>query len=263
MQVHKLFLAIAKSLSVSHSVHSACFFQGNASTASESVFTTKWCSSALGTSPPYDDGGVCMPEGLQCPEGFRQPTGSLQCLYPSLPTAFYNCFSCVVHGHVWVTNVTAEAFAPPNIGVCFPLSAISNFSLACPMCRAGSVSIYQDVWQCPASQLASCAACTTSNFVWCSSESRCANALSSCRDRLSGVVSKSQCVTSESAAALPTCSACLQQNGPLQSFEQLSQWCRERVCCGSNVTGNTSIHSSAFVIAGAMCAFLLLDFPTF
>jgi hypothetical protein len=197
--------------------------------------------------------GVCTPQDLSCPDGFKQSTNPPICLYPNLPTSFYNCFSCVVNGHVWVTNVTADAFSPPNIGVCFPPSAISNFSLACPMCRLGiTSSIYQDIWQCPASQLASCAACTVSNFVWCSSESRCANAISSCRDRSSGITSRSRCVTSASAAALPTCAACLQQNGPLQPFEQLSQWCPERVCCGSNVTGDTTILSSVFVIKGDM-----------
>lgn len=205
------------------------------------------------TAGPYDDSGFCNPQGLSCPSGFTQPSNPPLCLYPSLPSAFFNCFSCVINGHAWVTNVTADAFSPPNIGVCFPTSAISNFSLACPMCRVGlSTSIYQDIWQCPASQLSSCAACTMSNFVWCASESRCSNAISSCRDRLGGITSKTRCITTSYAASLPTCSACLQQNGPLQPYEQISQWCPQRVCCGSNVTGNTSIYSSTFAIKGIL-----------
>lgn len=188
---------------------------------------------------------------MKCPDGFPQKTSPPSCIYSSLPSPFFNCFSCVINGNSWITNFSSDAFSPPNIGVCLPPEGVAKFSLACPMCGIGfESSIYQKLWQCPASQLASCAACTYSNFVWCSSESRCANAIGSCTDRKSGITSFARCVSPSSVSSLPTCSSCLQQNGPLQPSAQVSQWCPKRVCCGSNITGSTSIYSSSFVIKG-------------
>ena len=226
--------------------NSSCFYQGNASNTSSA--RTQWCSSSL-TAGPYDDFGYCVPEGSQeCPKGFSQASSPPSCLYSSLPSSFFNCFSCVINGHSWMTNFSSDPFSLPNIGVCLPPSAVANLSLSCPMC--GSASIYQELYQCPANQLASCAACTYANFVWCGSESRCANAIGSCIDRQSGITSFSRCVTPSSVRSLPTCSSCLQQNGPLQPVQQVSQWCSKRVCCGSNITGRTSIYSSTFVFRG-------------
>jgi hypothetical protein len=121
---------------------------------------------------PYDDFGYCIPEDMKCPDGF-------------LKKRLLNCFSCVINGNSWITNFSSDTLSPPNILVCLPPEGVAKFSFACPVCGIGfEYSIYEKLWQC---QLASCAACTYSNFVWCSSESRCANAIESCTDRKSGI----------------------------------------------------------------------------
>jgi hypothetical protein len=230
---------------------SSCSYQGNFSNA-PSFGRTKWCSKASGVKP-LDDLGVCVSDSSPCPVGFTHGSSPPRCLYPDLPSPFFNCFSCVANGYNWITNVSSDAFSPPNMGVCMPSSA--NLSLACPTCGSLFISsIYQELWQCPASQLASCATCTFSNFVWCGSESRCANSIGYCRDKKSGISSPANCVTSSPSASFPTCSACLLQNGPLVT-QRISQWCPKRVCCGSNITGNTSSHASNFVVRGNFTAF--------
>ena len=229
---------------------SACYRQGNVGNMSAPLAGTQWCSSSE-TEGPYDDYGKCVSANAGCPTGFLQGSSPPNCLHASLPSPFFNCFSCVLNGYTWIASSSAGPYFSPNIGVCLPPSAVSNFSQACPLCKSEfSFLVFQELWQCPAHQLASCAACTSSGFVWCPFESRCANAIGSCINQQNAITSLSRCLFPSTASSLPTCSSCLQQNGPLQSYAQISQWCVIGTCCGSNVTGATSIISSVFNIKG-------------
>jgi len=214
---------------------------------------TQWCTSSSQASGPYDDLGVCISADAQCPfADFPQGSSPPNCLHSSLPSPYFNCFTCVLNGNTWIASSSAGPYFSPNIGVCLPPSAVSNFSMACPSCGLSGFlfSIFQELWQCPAHQLASCSSCTYSGFVWCPYESRCANAIGSCINQKNAITSLARCLMPSNAGFLPTCSSCLQQNGPLQSYAQISQWCDTRTCCSSNVTGSTSIMSSQFIIRG-------------